>query len=196
MPPQVTWPPLKSLVGHVIEVTVGVRIVQGAVLAEALDVIAALDLMQHGEAAPVGAGDDVGRGASKSRPQVLPPPSANSSNSLGQRDDSARCPAETRCRGSWPSPCCPGRRRASRPVPIAASWRRRGRPPCRSRVSSTSGRRRVRRRRPGRDKRADRASATRRRRRSRGTAGRQVQSGRRSPWPCGNGRSRRGLRGW
>ena len=38
---------LEALVGNVIEVAIGVRIVQVAVLGEALDVVAALHLMQH-----------------------------------------------------------------------------------------------------------------------------------------------------
>jgi hypothetical protein len=50
---------LESLIGDVLEIAEGVRVVQGAVLAEALDVVAALHLVQRDLPAPVGAGDDV-----------------------------------------------------------------------------------------------------------------------------------------
>ena len=48
---------LELLVRDVLEVAVGVGIVQGAVLGEALHVVGALQLVQHREAAIVGAGD-------------------------------------------------------------------------------------------------------------------------------------------
>ena len=57
MPPQVTWPALEPGVRDVVEVAVGVRVVQRAVLGEPLDVVRALHLVQHREAAPVRARD-------------------------------------------------------------------------------------------------------------------------------------------
>ena len=59
MPPTVTWPPLKFACGDVVEVAVGVRVVQRAVLAERLPVVAALHAVQHREAAEVGAVEEV-----------------------------------------------------------------------------------------------------------------------------------------
>ena len=50
---------LEACVRDVVEVAVGVRVVQRAVLGEALDVVRPLHLVQHREAAPVGAGDDL-----------------------------------------------------------------------------------------------------------------------------------------
>src|SRR5439155_14615752 len=50
---------VKILVRHVLEVTVGVRVVQRAVLLKPLDVITALDLVEHRVAAPVGGRDSV-----------------------------------------------------------------------------------------------------------------------------------------
>src|SRR5579875_30032 len=49
----------EMLIRDMVEVAVGVRIVQRAMLAKTFDVIAALYLMQHGEAAPVRAGEDL-----------------------------------------------------------------------------------------------------------------------------------------
>ena len=60
------------------EVAVGVRVVQRAVLGEALDVIAALYHVKRDVGAVAAAEGVAGR--SKSRPQVLPPPSAKTSN--------------------------------------------------------------------------------------------------------------------
>src|SRR5262249_46521732 len=51
--------PLKALVRHVLEVTVGVWVLQFAVLAEVLDVKGPLDLVQHDGAVVVRTGDDV-----------------------------------------------------------------------------------------------------------------------------------------
>jgi len=56
--------------GNVVEIAVGVRIVQRPVLAESFNVIAALDLMQHGETAPIGAGDDVAVGVEVETPGI------------------------------------------------------------------------------------------------------------------------------
>src|SRR5262249_37272711 len=50
---------LEAGVRQMLEVAVTVWIVQGTVLAEVLEIIAALHLMQTGKAAPVGAGDEV-----------------------------------------------------------------------------------------------------------------------------------------
>src|SRR5438445_5295978 len=50
---------LEVAVGNVLEIAEREGVVQRPMLAEALDVIAALDLVKHGLAAPVGAGDDV-----------------------------------------------------------------------------------------------------------------------------------------
>src|SRR5262249_61934697 len=50
-------PALEPGVRDVFEIAVGVRVVQRAVLAEALDVVGPLHLVEHGEPAPVRAGD-------------------------------------------------------------------------------------------------------------------------------------------
>src|SRR5579884_2866914 len=50
---------LEAAVRYMLEIAIGMRIVQGTMLGEALDVIGALHLMQHGHVAVVGAGDDV-----------------------------------------------------------------------------------------------------------------------------------------
>src|SRR5438105_23858 len=52
-------PAAKIALWHVVEVAVGVWIVQGAVLAEALPVVAALHTVKHAEAADVGAVEQV-----------------------------------------------------------------------------------------------------------------------------------------
>ena len=74
-------PALEAGIGDVLEIAVGVRILQLAVLGESFDVVGALHLVQHGGIAPVGAGDHVAVPV-EIGPQVLPPPSANSSNFL------------------------------------------------------------------------------------------------------------------
>src|SRR5207245_612435 len=49
----------EAVVRDMVEVAEGVRILQLPMLAEVLDVIAALDLVKHGNAAEIGAGDGV-----------------------------------------------------------------------------------------------------------------------------------------
>src|SRR5262249_46092698 len=57
-------------VRSVIEVTVGVRVVQGAVLAEQLPVVAALDAVQEDEAAVIGAVQQVAVAIEVEAPRV------------------------------------------------------------------------------------------------------------------------------
>ena len=84
MPPQVTCPPPWPGVRHVLEVAVGVRIVQRAVLGEAFDVVAALHLVQADDVAAVRAGDGVAVAIEVESPGVAAP-FAEQLEALGRR---------------------------------------------------------------------------------------------------------------
>ena len=195
-----------AVVGHVVEEAEGVGVGERAVLAPALDVVAALDVVEAAVVAPVGAGEEAacvveldaegvaaafGEDLEDVRVGVVAP------DGLAEEIGGVRSGSVETSTFTLAVQVEPWRRRSSRRGPRSGSWRRRGCLPGRSRRGGRSGRRRGCRRGFCRDRRAGKAGSSPRRRRLAGQGGggdvQAVDEGLRLVVTC---RRRRCLRGW